>query len=852
MTEPVRLHWTFTIPTRVEEAWRACSDTDRFNRAAGLGFTFEEKAQPDGTVLRFGSIQKFGMRITWEELPFEFSAPHYFISRRRFLSGPIAFVETTCRLTDDDEGARLDYSVALTPRNWISRPLVIGEANLNTKPQVGRTLRKLVRSLSGEVTAFEPPPPKLPKKATKQLEKGLRNADPRVTEALTALITEGSLRQQDRIQALRLADRLEIDPKIAIASCLQGVRDGALELRWEMLCPSCLGPKAHAEQLQISPDAAHCSSCNIRYDANFPDAVEVIFRPAKQVRDFEVPIDCLLSPHRTPHVLAQALLRPHGEVTWALPLTPGSYRIETRTGQAGAILEVHPAARATSATLDITDRGARPRVLRLAPGPSQIAIRSLLGTSVQATLERRWRPPFTLTAGAVLQEPEARELLPPESIAPGLETRVSRGSVLAISYLVNENEFADVYSSDENYTGNKTSIHTYTSFATALQVAAAMAEDLSLAVGLAVGPIVEIGQGDDVVPAGPAVDQALAVMRAFGAGRLGLHQACKADDEVRKAVHKHPDATLEDLGTFTHAQIHIGEATNRRRQKQRASISAVIPKQDKIRDYPVGEEIGRGGMGRVFAATDPASGAELVIKVLLPEYADDPEHTQRFYNEARLTSRLTHDNIVRVHDYGEDDEGRLFIVMERLAGRELLEALQDGVMEPKQVQRIGRESLAALQAAHDAGVLHRDLKPANLFLLDGDDGPLVKVIDFGIAHPMAEEDELAERGIVIGTPEYMSPEQLDRDPLDSRSDLYSLALVLYQCLTGTLPFEGPTPMAVAMARLMREPKDIRDGAPQPIPEALASLLMRALELDPPKRFPDANQMDQALGELDLG
>jgi len=618
-----------------------------------------------------------------------------------------------------------------------------------------------------------------------------------------------------------------------------------------MLGPSCLGPKANTAQLSISPDTVHCSSCNIRYDANFPDAVEVIFRPAKSVRDFEVPIDCLLSPQRTPHVLAQALLRPKGEITWSLDLSPGSYVIDTRRGGTGAILEVSPKAKSTSASLDLTETGARPRVLRMAPGAVTIAVRSLQATAVNAFVERRWRPPFTLTAGGLLQRPGARELLPPESLAPGLETRVSRGAVLAISYLIDDKQTAFLDTAEREAAGNKTSVHTYSSFATALQVASAMAEDLSLAVGLAFGPIVEIGQGEDVVPAGLAVDQALAVMRAFGAGRVGLHQACKADNDVLKAIQKHPDASLEDLGTFTHARIHIGDAKSRRRAKQRASISAVIPKQDTIRDYAVGEEIGRGGMGRVFSATDPATGREVVIKVLLPEYADDPEHAQRFYTEARLTSQLSHDNIVKVHDYGEDDDGRMFIVMERLAGRELLDEIQQGVLDPKRVKQIGRETLAALEVAHGAGVLHRDLKPANLFLLDGKSGPLVKVIDFGIAHPMAEEDELAERGIVIGTPEYMSPEQLDRDPLDSRSDLYSLAIVLYQCLTGHLPFEGPNPTAIAMARLARDPKDIRDHANTAIPDALANVLMRALEIDPPKRFSDASQMGDALEAVDL-
>jgi len=852
LKSPIRVHWTYTVPTRIENTWRACSDTDRFNRAAGLGFEFEEEPQDDGTVLRYGSINKFGLKIRWEEMPFEFEAPNYFISRRRFLSGPISGVRTTCRLKETEKGTIIDYLVEFSARNWISRPIVMGEAKLNTKPQVGKTLRKLVRTLSGEVTDFDPPPPELDPRAAKALDKGLRRLEPAIAEELSKVVTHGSLQQQDRIKPLRLADRLKVDPDLAISSCLQAVRDGALELRWEMLCPSCRAPKADSERLSITPGEVHCGSCNIRYDANFPDAVEVVFRPVKSIRDFEVPIDCLLSPQRTPHVLGQARVRANGEIEWNLDLSAGSYNVDTRPGGSGAIIEVREGAKATTATLDLTDRGARPRVLRLTPGKVKIAIRSLLDHAVQASIERRWRPPFTLTAGRLLQTPSARELLPPESLAPGLETRVSRGTVLAISYLVDDNETAILDPGDREYSGNKTSLHTYTDFRTALQVASAMAEDLTLAIGLSVGPIVELGEGDTVVPAGTTVDQALDVMRAFGAGRIGLHQSCKALDDVKMAVEKHPDAELEDLGTFTHALIHVGGAKAKRRKNHRAQLSAAVPKPDTIRDYKIGDEVGRGGMGRVFSATDPKTGKEVVIKVLLPEYADDPEHAQRFYNEARLTSQLRHHNIVRVHDYGEDEQGRLFIVMERLAGRELLDEMIEGTMDMHRVKQIGREVLSALTAAHTGGVLHRDLKPANLFILDGKKGPLVKVIDFGIAHPMADEDELAERGVVVGTPEYMSPEQLDRDPLDARSDLYSLAIVLYQCLTGNLPFEGPNPVAIAMARLMKEPKDIQENAATPIPDELAEVLMRALQLDPPKRYDNAAAMDAALNKASLG
>ena len=180
----------------------------------------------------------------------------------------------------------------------------------------------------------------------------------------------------------------------------------------------------------------------------------------------------------------------------------------------------------------------------------------------------------------------------------------------------------------------------------------------------------------------------------------------------------------------------------------------------------------------------------------------------------------------------------MYLVMERLHGHELVD--EPLPLDPERVRTIGRGVLAGLAAAHAADVVHRDVKPTNIFVLD--DGG-VKLIDFGIAIPATKQDD-PEIVQILGTPRYMSPEQAERDPIDGRSDLYSLGLVLYECLTGQLPFDAPSPLALALARVFHPPVPIEQAGP--VEPALGAVVMRSLELDPPRRFPDAEAMRRAL------
>jgi serine/threonine protein kinase len=245
----------------------------------------------------------------------------------------------------------------------------------------------------------------------------------------------------------------------------------------------------------------------------------------------------------------------------------------------------------------------------------------------------------------------------------------------------------------------------------------------------------------------------------------------------------------------------------------------------RLGPYRVVKELGRGGMGAVYAALDTRLDRRLALKVMLPRYAADPAAKARFLREARAAARVKHDNVITVYEADERD-GVPYIAMEFLEGYPLDQYLRKkGSPTIPQVLRIAAEAAAGLAAAHKLGLVHRDVKPANLWL-EAPHGR-VKVLDFGLARPVDAEVELTQSGAVIGTPAYMSPEQARGERVDHRTDLFSLGAMLYRLCTGKLPFEGPTTMAVLMALGTQEPRPVRELNPS-APGSLAALIHQLL------------------------
>lgn len=264
----------------------------------------------------------------------------------------------------------------------------------------------------------------------------------------------------------------------------------------------------------------------------------------------------------------------------------------------------------------------------------------------------------------------------------------------------------------------------------------------------------------------------------------------------------------------------------------------------KLSHYRILEQIGAGGMGTVYRAHDERLDRDVALKVLAQNLADDKEFAARFRREARTLSKLNHPNIATVHDY-DSDGGTTFLVMELIQGPSLGRKVRSGPLPEKEIVRLGGQLLQGLAAAHAEGIIHRDLKPGNLCeTLDG----RLKILDFGLARTMQSDLEvtqsLATKG-VVGTLPYMAPEQLQGEPMDARSDLYSTGVVLYEMATGSLPFAESFAPKLIDSILHKQAVPARELNPR-ISPALEQVIEKALEKDPGKRFPSAEEMRLAL------
>src|SRR6185503_3716849 len=238
------------------------------------------------------------------------------------------------------------------------------------------------------------------------------------------------------------------------------------------------------------------------------------------------------------------------------------------------------------------------------------------------------------------------------------------------------------------------------------------------------------------------------------------------------------------------------------------------------------------------------------LKVLHPAFVKDAEALGRFNREAANASRINHPNVAAIYDFGETEDGLAYLAMEYIEGEALTEVLKKvGAFSPWRVCDIARQTAEGLHSAHALGIVHRDLKPDNIMLTTDAEGvERVKVVDFGIAKASGESSQKVTRtGMIVGTPEYMSPEQLGEEPVDGRSDLYSLALVVFNMLTGELPFPLVSTQTTIIMRLTQPPKTLTKMRPDiPWPSELQAMISRALERDPSLRYPSTREFARSL------
>jgi serine/threonine protein kinase len=263
--------------------------------------------------------------------------------------------------------------------------------------------------------------------------------------------------------------------------------------------------------------------------------------------------------------------------------------------------------------------------------------------------------------------------------------------------------------------------------------------------------------------------------------------------------------------------------------------------------------IARGGMGKVYRAEQAPLGRVCAVKVLNPNYSGehDPEFHKRFFLEASISSKLTHPNTVTIFDYGRTDDNIYFMAMEYLEGRTLHRCLrEEGPFNEERTTHIARQICRSLREAHSLGVIHRDLKPANVYLIEhGDETDFVKVLDFGLVKNIDETkgEDLTQTGLFMGSPKYMAPEQIRGEHVDARTDIYALGIMMYEMITGKVPFDRPNSVNILMAHVNERIPPLREMNPNVnCSEMFEQTIYKCVEKNPDDRF---KSMDEVLAAL---
>ncbi|MFX0200320.1 MAG: protein kinase, partial [Candidatus Hodarchaeota archaeon] len=311
-----------------------------------------------------------------------------------------------------------------------------------------------------------------------------------------------------------------------------------------------------------------------------------------------------------------------------------------------------------------------------------------------------------------------------------------------------------------------------------------------------------------------------------------------------KCQHENPDDT-----------IYCGKCATQLPSIKDIALTATIeaPKEELTTGstfagrYQIIEELGKGGMGKVYKANDTDIKEKVAIKLIKPEISTDKKTIERFQNELKFARKIRHKNVCQMFDLNRE-EGTYYITMEYVEGENLKNMIRmSGQLGIGTAISVAKQVCEGLVEAHKLEVVHRDLKPSNIML---DREGIVRIMDFGIARSLKEKG-ITGAGVMIGTPEYMSPEQVESKETDHRSDIYSLGIILFEMVIGRVPFEGGTPLSVAVKHKTEAPQDPKELNPQ-IPEDLSKVILKCMEKDKEKRYQSADELRSELENIEKG
>ncbi|GEM_PF-4048284 len=824
---PTVLSWDLDVPGPLTRAWALFGDTDRFNRLAGLPYRFDVSPGENGLGV-VGHTRELGMSLSWDEVAFDFEAPHRYRIERVFRGGLVAKVEVHLHLEAAADRVRVTYRIEATPRAAVLRPLVWAALQIGSKPKLQGALNALATELEGVAVSAEHLPEGLPE--------GFR-------EAYGAWLSVALPEDLDRMQAYPLAHRWGLPVHEVVEGFLCAADHGSVALRWDLLCPACLGADNQLETLDLSARLLHCPTCSLAYKTHGLEGIAVSFRGAGSA---EAKPLCVGSPARTPQVRARVDLPPGGSTVWELELEPGAWRLREATRLDAVAIDVD---RSGFDTLVVRVEGSlAPARAALRAGRVTLVLENRRDMPVRLVLEPRGVSEV-LTAGRLLTTEAWRERLPAGALADQLDLRPAEGTVVATELLRDR----EVMGFGLKAWGQRPSLQAL-SIGERLVVASFGSADDALAAtrmlegvpevcsAMGHGQVLMLVAGEQRVPLGAVVD---ATIDALGHGLPGRTTALGpslAHEALAGALGREQIGVIEGptlRGAADSLLVFPGHVPASIRRKG-APTEPVIGRLLRGR-WLLGAEVGRGGYGIVYAATDPTTGEQAVAKLLHAELALDPLITQRLFLEARAASQVRHPRLPALYDWGHTDDGRVWLLLERLHGHELDPAAPITAAE---VCRLAMDVLDALGALHALTIVHRDVKPSNLFVeKDG----RVRLIDLGIAAPQAElERPDGTTGTVVGTLEYMAPEVASQEPYDHRADLYSLGLVLYELLAGELPFEGQQPFTMAFLRVSKPIPATDDVSRTELLPGLGEVVDRALARDPAQRWQTAEAMRGAL------